>query len=179
MNQDLQTLEDRLRNAVHDLDTSGMQARPPKKWSIQQIVEHLVLTYSATEAVLRSRISKERPTQARPSVAQRCGQIYVVRLGFFPHGVSAPVEVTPPTDLKPLTGEQLMAVVAEHLQRMDALLERASELFGERKRSVSHIILGPLSPAQWRRFHLVHGLHHLVQIQAIRKSNGFHAPDDV
>lgn len=177
MNATLQSLEKKLAEAVGGLDSARMQARLPRKWSIQQVVEHLILSYSATEAVLTSRISKGRPTQARRSLAQHCGQIYVIRLGYFPRGVSAPDEVTPSDDSPPLPGEQLASIAAEHLVRMDALLDRTSDLFGDRERSVSHVILGPLSPPQWRKFHLVHGLHHIKQIQATRKRSSLSAPD--
>lgn len=172
MNATLRSLEVKFAEAVHDLDSAKTQARLPRRWSIQQIMEHLILSYSATEAILTSRIGKGRPTQARPSLAQSCGRIYVIRLGFFPRGVSAPVEVTPPNDSPPLPGEHLASMASEHLVRMDALLDRTSKLFGDRKKSVSHLVLGPLSPPQWRKFHLVHGLHHIKQIQAIRKRSG-------
>jgi hypothetical protein len=33
-------------------------------------------------------------------------------------------------------------------------------------------VLGPLSAQQWRRFHQVHGQHHLRQIHAIRAEHG-------
>jgi hypothetical protein len=33
---------------------------------------------------------------------------------------------------------------------------------------LDHPILGPFSIAQWRKFHLVHGLHHVKQIQRLK-----------
>ncbi len=179
MNTTLQSFQQRLGEAIGDLDHAEAQARLPQRWSVQQIVEHLILTYSATEAVLTRRISKGRPTQARPSISQSFKRIYVVHLGMFPEGVSAPVEVTPPSSSQALTGDQLVSLAAEHLLRMDASLDRTSALFGEHTKSVSHVILGPLSPQQWRRFHLVHGLHHIGHIRAILSvANALHRSND-
>jgi hypothetical protein len=41
--------------------------------------------------------------------------------------------------------------------------------FGSRIKVLDHPILGPLSIDQWRRFHLVHGLHHVKQIRRLRR----------
>jgi hypothetical protein len=51
---------------------------------------------------------------------------------------------------------------------MDTRIRIAEQLFGTHRRSVRHMLLGPMSLAQWRRFHLVHGRHHIRQIAAIR-----------
>lgn len=170
MNAILQRLHKNLADTIGELDPAEMQTRVADRWSIQQIVEHLILTYSATETVLVNRLTKGRATGARPTMAQRLGQIYVMQLGFFPSGRSAPAQVTPSSDLPSLSGTQLVGRAADHLQQMDLLLDRTSDLFGEQKKSVSHIVLGPLSPQQWRKFHLVHGLHHVRQVQKIKTS---------
>jgi hypothetical protein len=54
------------------------------------------------------------------------------------------------------------------LLAMDEGLTRAEEMFG-RQRFASHTVLGPLSAEQWTKFHLVHGKHHVKQIQGIRR----------
>jgi hypothetical protein len=33
------------------------------------------------------------------------------------------------------------------------------------------MILGPLTIRQWRKFHLIHGRHHIKQIRAIRAAH--------
>jgi len=165
MNAALVNLERRLTECLKDLTAADTQQHPPERWSVQQIVEHLILTYSATQAVVAGRIAKGRPTQATPSLLQHWSQFHVIRLGRFPHGVSAPDAVTPPTCTVAQSGNQLAHRAAGHLLAMDTSLHEASLLFGPHKRSVSHMLLGPLSPAHWRRFHLVHGLHHIGQIK--------------
>ena len=56
--------------------------------------------------------------------------------------------------------------------QIDELTRRGEELFGDQS-AVSHSVLGPLSMQEWRRFHLIHGRHHVKQIQAIRRSLHF------
>ena len=159
-------LKIKLTESISALDKYATQARRPSKWSIQQIVEHLILTYCATEEVLTTRLAKGRPTSATPSLFQQCAQVLILRAGYFPSGRPAPDAVIPKADSRPLSGNRLAGQAEDHLVRMDALLDEAVKMFGPRDQSVSHVVLGPLSPAQWRRFHLVHGLHHIRQIKA-------------
>jgi hypothetical protein len=53
---------------------------------------------------------------------------------------------------------------------MDALIEECAERFGRGSKLLDHPILGPLTAAQWREFHLIHGLHHRKQILRLRQS---------
>ena len=62
-------------------------------------------------------------------------------------------------------GEVLAARVRDRLSGMERLLCDAERVFGRGARSVTHPILGPLTPEEWRRFHLRHGLHHVRQIR--------------
>jgi hypothetical protein len=49
---------------------------------------------------------------------------------------------------------------------MDALLDSCRHKFGI-ERVATHPWLGPLRVDQWRRFHAVHGLHHMTQLQSV------------
>ena len=168
MEANFRQLGSRLGAAVGSLTEVETQARLPGHWSVQQIVEHLTLTYSSTGAIVSARLEKGRPTQATPSFGQRVKRLYVVKMGYFPRGVAAPAAVTP-REGPELTGRQLLERAQEHLVQLDGLLERATSLFGGQTRSVSHMILGPLNPGEWRHFHLVHGLHHIRQIEETRR----------
>ena len=169
MNATIRQLQDSLTRTIEGLSVDKTQVCAPAKWNIQQIVGHLLLTYDATTSVVADRIAKGRPTLTKPSFAQHCGRLLILRAGYFPPGRQAPAPVVPPHQEAPLAGDQLATKVAEHLESMDTHLSEAERLFGSKRRSVSHIVLGPLSPEQWRRFHLVHGLHHLQQIEVIRR----------
>ena len=166
-------LESELDRALAGLDCSQTQLRPtshPEKWTIQQIVEHLLLTYRSTLGVLQQRIDKGTPTKAKPMLIQRLGQFTLISLGRFPHGRTAPAGVMPSSSSAPCTGDDLIVKMHAGLVPVDERSEEAQRLFGT-SRCASHLVLGPLSIPQWRRFHLVHGRHHIKQIQAIRREH--------
>jgi hypothetical protein len=174
MNADLQKLHRELARSLRGLDAAQTQLRPPSqpgKWSIQQIVEHLLLTYSSTETAINVRLTKGNPTRAEPTVIQRVAQYAVTRFGYFPTGREAPSMVTPQPTEHALSGEDLTQAAAEHLTRLDLLFTEAETLFGPASRCASHAVLGPLQISQWRRFQLIHGKHHIRQILAIRRSH--------
>ncbi len=171
----LTRLTSALTSIVEPLTLPQTQAHPPAsppRWSIQQILEHLLLTYNLTALTFDSRIAKSTPTKATPTLPQRLGQLALLNFGYFPAGRKAPHRVCPPnTPITPSDGPTLAALLTETLTRMDTLIAHAETLFGPDTQAISHQNLGPLTSRQWTRFHLVHGLHHLKQIQAILKAH--------
>jgi len=174
MNSTLHQLQREIARSLQSLGASQTQLRPPSrhhKWTIQQIIEHLLLTYSSTETAINARLTKRTPTRARPTLTQRVFQFAVTRCGYFPTGREAPPMVTPQPTAHPLSGDELAHATAEHLARLDLLFTEAETLFGPPSQCASHAVLGPLNIDQWRKFQLVHGEHHLKQIAAIRKAH--------
>jgi hypothetical protein len=170
MSPELERLESRLAEQIQGLSASQTQSGPQHRvgaWNIQQIVEHLLLTYQLSAANFEGRIEKGTPTRARPTLSQRLGQVLLLRLNFFPPGRKAPGETLPSAPFHLRTGAELAAMLHAELARLDDLITRAELSFGTRQ-AVSHPVLGPLSASQWRKFHLVHGTHHTRQIRAIR-----------
>ena len=174
MNVTLHQLQREIVSALRGLDATQTQLRPQTpagKWSIQQIIEHLLLTYSSTETAIYARLQKRAPTRAKSSLRQRVFQYAVTSCGYFPLGREAPPIVMPQPTLHPLSGEDLAHATAEHLSNLELLFVEAEALFGPSSQCASHAVLGPLNIYQWRMFQLVHGRHHLKQIAAIRKTN--------
>ena len=174
MNATFYQLQREIASALCGLDGVETQLCPtstPGKWSIQQIIEHLLLTYSGTETAINARLAKRSPTRAQSTLRQRVFQYAVTRWGYFPTGREAPPMVTPQPTTHSLSGEDLAHATAEHLARLDLLLTEAETLFGRSNQFASHAVLGPLNIDQWRIFQLVHGRHHLKQITAIRKAH--------
>ena len=175
MNPTLHQLQREITYSLRGLDATQTQLHPPShpdKWSIQQIVEHLLLTYSSTETAINARLAKRTPTRAQSTFRQRIFQYAVTRCGYFPTGREAPSIVTPSQPIThPLSGEDLARATAEHLAHLDRLLAEAETLFGPARQFASHAVLGPLNISQWRMFQLVHGRHHLKEIGAIRKAH--------
>jgi hypothetical protein len=174
MNSTLTQLQREIANSLHSLDATQTQLHPPTrpdKWSIQQIIEHLLLTYSSTETAITARLAKRTPTRAKPTLTHRVFQFAVTRCQYFPTGRVAPPMVTPQPTTHSLSGEDLTQATARHLADLDLLFNEAETVFGAASQCASHAVLGPLNIGQWRKFHLVHGEHHLKQIAAIRKAH--------
>ena len=174
MNPTLQQLQREIASCLRGLDATQTQLRPPSrpnKWTVQQIIEHLLLTYTSTETAISARLAKGTPTRARPTLTQRVSRYAVTRCGYFPTGRQAPPIVTPQSTTQPHSGEDLAQTAAEHLTHLDLLFTQAETLFGPASQCASHAVLGPLNIEQWRRFQLIHGEHHLKQIVAIRKAH--------
>lgn len=174
MSPTLHKLETKLSAALHGLNSSQTQLRlsdDPSCWTIQQIVQHLLMTYTSTASSFEGRLAKGTPTLSRPTPAHRAAQFVVIRLGLMPGRRKAPPEVTPPASSPPLSGDELAARANDALANLDHLFHQAEESFGK-ARCQSHFVLGPLTASQWRGFHLAHGNHHIRQIAAIRRAHG-------
>lgn len=170
MRRSLQQIVDEFGPALHGLSASQTQTRPdgsPEKWSIEQILEHLLLSYRSTASVFETRLQKATPTRAKPSLQQRIGQFMLIRMGFFPRGRKAPAGVTPPNVENPRSGSELIQGMTASLTTLSKLSDSMDVSFPHGRRCASHMVLGPLSVRQWDRFHLVHGQHHLKQVMRL------------
>jgi hypothetical protein len=171
MHPTLKCLEAELTGSLTGLSLAELGAvdqAEPGKWSIHQIVCHLLLSYQTTIDVFEARIAKGTPTRTKPTLWQRLGQIYIVNLGRFPRGRMAPAAVDPSRPFQLCSVEDLIDRIQVELTRFDAVADRAAELFGNLP-AITHIVLGPMPVDSWRTFHLIHGRHHIDQILALRK----------
>ena len=184
MDRPLEKLRADFERELNSVRPEALQAHPAgdlDRWNMQQVVEHLVLTYRLTGTVLRERLEKGRVTQAKTTLRQWLWQRIILTRGFFPTGAPAPANVVPAAAAAPLNAADLMTLMTDELTRMDALLDECERRFG-RGRVASHQMLGPISIKQWRRFHAVHGRHHLSQIGRIKTciitqlTNKLHVP---
>jgi Protein of unknown function (DUF1569) len=82
----------------------------------------------------------------------------------MPSGRKAPVHSQP----RGLPSQQVAAEIVSKITEMDESIARCQEKFGSRTKILDHPFLGPFTASQWRKFHLVHGLHHVKQIRALR-----------
>jgi hypothetical protein len=161
----------RIENELGGLDAETAQLHPKGLsyiWSAQQIIEHLVLSYRVTNVVLQSRVNKGRLSRHRKRTwLQWSLQLMILTFGDMPKGVPATEETTPvPDGFAVLDGRQLAALLRQEISLMDTLLDQCRRTFGM-ERVAAHPLLGPLRVDQWRRFHVVHGYHHLEQLRSI------------
>ncbi len=167
-------LQHELGALLAGLTVEQVQKRPAARaeaWSVQQIAEHLLRTYDLTLGIFEERLLKGRCTKAKPTMQQRLAQWGITRLGYFPRGRKAPEQVTPQAVLPAESGYEIFARLTARLAALQTIFVEAETAFGQR-RCVSHMVLGPMSVEQWRRFHAVHGEHHLKQMRAIRSEMG-------
>jgi hypothetical protein len=129
------------------------------KWSPLQVLEHLVLSYTATTKGLQRTMENGKPERTGRNLRQQLRSFYVLGLGRFPAGIDAPKHTVPQGAL----GTDPQRRFNDALVAMDATLTDAERRFGARAKVLVHPVLGPLTAQQWRRFHLVHGRHHVRQ----------------
>jgi hypothetical protein len=154
------------------LDAETAQLHPKDLaylWSAHQVIEHLVLGYRVTSVALESRLTKGRLSRHRKKRTwlQWSLQLMILTFGSWPKGLPAPEEATPVADsVGALDGRRLVALVRKEAGVMDSLLDQCRRKFAM-ERIATHPLLGPLRVDQWRRYHVVHGYHHLEQLRSI------------
>lgn len=167
MHPTLEALWKTLSDATAGMSPEQMM-RPPAegKWCAAEVVEHLLMSYTATTKGLRVALAKGHPIGSRPTVQQRVRQFVVLDAGYFPEGRQAPAMVVP----QGLAAEQVMRAVEQAVPDMDKAIRECEEKFGGKVKIADHPVLGPLTAEQWRKFHLVHARHHAKQIARIRQA---------
>ena len=160
----LQRLQDEIAAAVAGLSPEQLTWHSPGKWCIAEILEHLYLTYTGTIKGLE-RVAAGGSLATAQSWRQRGRTLVVVGFGYFPSGREAP----PVTRPRGVSIEKVLADIAPKIAAMDDIMTRCEEKLGVRSKLLDHPILGPLTVAQWKKFHLVHGLHHVKQIRRLRR----------
>jgi DinB superfamily len=143
-----------------------------KRWNAQQVIGHLGNTWELMSKGMADRLAKGRQLQTRPTLLLRFWQFLICDLGYFPPGREAPSPTLPPAEAAAtLDGDAIVAQIHARLEAMDAVLERM-EPFAAGQVALTHMVLGPLTVAQWRRFHRTHARHHAKQIRAALNNRG-------
>ena len=163
----LQTLQQELTAAVAGLSPEQLTWHPPEKWSIAEVLEHLFLTYTGTMKGFERFMSAGKPAASTSSWSNRVRVLFVLGFAYLPSGREAP-QFARPRGLPP---EKVLAAIDPKIAEMDAIITRCQQQFGKNNKLLDHVFLGPLTAAQWRKFHLVHGRHHLKQIRSLRESS--------
>ena len=164
MDSYLQRLQDALAAATRDMNGEDLRRHPEGKWCAGEIVEHLFLTYTRTAKGLERCLSAGKPLVSRPTWKQRVAKLIVVGFGYMPKGGSAPQSSVP----RGMSPETVVAEVGPQIAAMDELTRRCEQQFGVGTKILDHPILGPLTGKQWRKFHWVHGRHHVDQILRLK-----------
>ena len=163
MEPHLERLQHTLNAAIAGFSTEQLTWHPEGKWSAAEVLEHLYLTYTGTIKGFERVLEAGKPIVTPATLKQRVGIVVVLGFSHLPSGREAPKMARP----RGLPQEKVLAEIVPKIAEMDDFLSRCEQKMGHRK-LLDHPILGPLTAAQWRKFHLVHGLHHIKQIRRLR-----------
>ncbi len=160
----LQRLQEAVQSATHGMTTEALTRHPEGKWSAAEILEHLYLTYTGTVKGFQRCLQAAKPLASSPSFMQRVATAVVVGAGHMPNGRKAPENTRP----RGMPAEKLLAEILSQIGAMDDVIAQCETRYGRRTKVLDHPILGALTARQWRKFHWVHGQHHVKQILRLR-----------
>jgi len=161
MNSYLERLQRELESATEGATAADLNQGPAGKWTAAQVLEHLLLTYKNTNKGIGRCLETGVPLATSATLKHRFGTLLVVGLGYLPGGRKAPERATP----RGLPAADIQQAIFPEIQRMDSGLRDCEARFGPASKIMDHPFLGPLTAAQWRKFHWVHGRHHARQIR--------------
>jgi len=159
----LERLRREVEAVIAGLSKEGMLRHPPGKWCAAEILEHLYLTYTGTVKGFQRILEAGRPDAGKPTWKNRAQAWVVVGFGYMPVGRKAPARSHP----RGLPAEAVSENIGPEISKMDDTITRCENQFGRSVKVLDHPILGPFTVLQWRKFHLIHGLHHLKQIRRL------------
>ena len=166
MDSGLQNLRQELQNAIDGMPGADLCRHPaPGKWSVAEILEHLYLSYTGTAKGLEKMLERGNPLATKPSMRHRVRSLVVFGFNYLPSGRESPPAARP----KGLPCDKVVAEFGEALAGMDALLLQGEMRLGRTTALLDHPIMGPFTATQWRKFHCIHGRHHLKQIVHLRQ----------
>jgi len=162
----LEKLQGAIASAISGLSPELLPWHPEGKWCTAEVLEHLYLTYTGTTKGFQRVAEAGKSLATSPTWADRGKALLVTGLGYFPPGRKAPPSARP----RGIASEKVLAEILEKIAEMDKAIRQCEEKLGARQRLLDHPVLGPLNTREWRKFHLVHGLHHAKQIRRLRAS---------
>jgi hypothetical protein len=156
----LRELRREIESRAQAMNAEHLLPRSDGKWNVAQILEHLYLTYTGTIRGLNGVVEAGKPL-ARPRTMKDGVRTFVVTgLGYIPTGRKSPPVAMP----RSLDVEIVRAQIGAQLAALENLLNDCARQFGRRTRILDHPVLGPLTAAEWGKFHVAHGKHHLKQV---------------
>jgi len=161
----LERLQEAIASATHGMTTADLRRHPGGKWSSAEVLEHLYLTYTGSAKAFERCLQAGKPLARTPMLKDRMRTFIVTGLGHLPEGRKAPGRTQP----RGMPADEVAREIGPRISAMDELIAQCEARFGKRTRVLDHPILGPLTAHQWRKFHWVHGRHHLKQIHKLRQ----------
>lgn len=167
MDSYLERLQHAIGSATRGMSGEDLTRSPQGKWCAAEILEHLYLTYTGTIKGFERCLQAGKPMGSACTFKQRVAIALVTELGYFPKGRKAPERTCP----KGIPAEKIVADIGPQITAMGKLIAESEVRYGSRTKVLDHPVLGPLTARQWRKFHWVHGRHHVKQISGLRKTS--------
>jgi Protein of unknown function (DUF1569) len=164
----LQRLQDVISAATGGMTREDLTRHREGKWCTAEILEHLYLTYTGTVKGFERCLSAGKSIATQATWKQRVARLVVLGMGHMPEGRTAPKNSVP----RGLAPDKVVGDIGPQIRLMDEVIQRCEQQYGAKTRLVDHPILGPLTGAQWRKFHWVHGRHHAKQIARLKERVG-------
>lgn len=164
MDSCLQRLQDAVTGATRGMSVEDLTRHPQGKWCAAEVLEHLYLTYKGTGKGFERCLQDDKPLARRRTLSDRLRTAVVVNFGYLPEGRKAPEGTRP----RGMAAVEVVKAIGPQIAAMDDVIAKCEARFGRRVRVLDHPILGPLTARQWRKFHWVHGRHHVKQIWKLR-----------
>lgn len=164
MDRYLARLQREIDSVIAGLSPEQLTWHPQGKWCATEILEHLYLTYTGTSKGFARLLESGTPSVRKLTWKDRARSLVVLGFGYLPVGRESPPFARP----RGLAPEKVVSEIGLRLAEMDQVMTDCTAKFGQRK-VLEHPFLGPFSVEQWRKFHLVHGLHHIKQIRRLRE----------
>jgi hypothetical protein len=161
----LKQLQEEIELVTAGLSAEELSWHPAGKWCAAEILEHLYLTYTGTVKGFERVAAAGKTLATGPTVRQRGRRWVVLGLGYLPSGREAPSFARP----RGLPQEKVLGEIQSKIGEMDEMIRQCEAKLGARSNLLDHPILGPLTGSEWRKFHLVHGRHHVKQIRRLRE----------
>lgn len=162
----LERLHRAIASVTSGLTREELTRRTEGKWSTAEVLEHLYLTYTGTLKGFERCLQADKALGGAATFKQRVRSAVVTGLGYFPKGRKSPALVCP----RGMPAEKIVADIGPQIVAMDKLITLCEARYGSRVKVLDHPILGPLTARQWRKFHWIHGRHHVTQIMDRRRS---------
>jgi hypothetical protein len=135
------------------------------RWCLQQIFEHLILSYQLTSNSVGKQLKTGRVPRNRRNLLEFMLRVQTIGLGYMPDGVPS-IRAVRPGEFTPESGPSIASRFLEAAEEMDLLLVAARKKFGIQACG-EHPLFGVMRVDEWRRYHAVHAAHHAKQIRNV------------
>src|ERR1700757_2074774 len=120
MDPHMEKLQHEIAAVLMGMNEEEMLRRPPGKWCVAEILEHLYLTYSGTLKGFGRVVEAGKPLAGKPTWKNRAQAWIVVGIGYMPTGRKAPNRARPCGTAT----EQVLAEIVPEIARMDEIISQ-------------------------------------------------------